>query len=299
MIKSRASDHFQAYVRAERHTHTHHKPYKHIHLLWIYAVDIHHLSLNKTHGDHFHAYVCAERHTHIIQALQAFILAVDIHHLSLNKTRGDHFRAYVHESSTWCWVIEKGGKKILVGVIYRSTSSTRENDEMLLKQMVRANEIAGDNRILIMGDFNGPGISWDELDTKRGAKRIDREMLDTVTDCFWYQHVKEDTWFRNEQSSLLDLVFTKEENDVRNIVHLPPLGKSDHEMVTGDFVTEWRSKIVQKPRRMYHKGNFNKINEELALVDWVNLFEDKSVQVKNWLRNMSQSQPQRTTMNHG
>ena len=183
------------------------------------------------------------------------------------------------ESSAWCWVVEKGGKKILVGSIYRSTSSTRENDEMLLKQMVRANEIAGDNRILIMGDFNGPGISWDELDTKRGAKRIDREMLDTVTDCFWYQHVKEDTWFRNEQSSLLDLVFTKEENDVRNIVHLPPLGKSDHEMVTGDFVTEWRSKIVQKPRRMYHKGNFNKINEELALVDWVNLFEDKSVQV--------------------
>ena len=125
MIKSRASDHFQAYVHAERHTHTHHKPYKHIHLLWIYVVDIHHLSLNKTHGDHFHAYVCAERHTHIIQALQAFILAVDIHHLSLNKTRGDHFRAYVHESSTWCWVIEKGGKKILVSGIYRSTSSTR------------------------------------------------------------------------------------------------------------------------------------------------------------------------------
>ena len=110
-------------------------------------MDIHHLSLNKTHGDHFHAYVCAERHTHIIQALQAFILAVDIHHLSLNKTRGDHFRAYVHESSTWCWVIEKGGKKILVGVIYRSTSSTRENDEMLLKQMVGENEIAGDNKM--------------------------------------------------------------------------------------------------------------------------------------------------------
>ena len=27
------------------------------------------------------------------------------------------------ESSAWCWVIEKGGKKILVGSIYRSTSS--------------------------------------------------------------------------------------------------------------------------------------------------------------------------------
>ena len=71
----------------------------------------------------------------ITHDLQAYILAVDIHHLSLNKTRGDHFRAYVHESSAWCWVIEKGGKKILVNGIYRSTSSTRENDEMLLKQI--------------------------------------------------------------------------------------------------------------------------------------------------------------------
>ena len=110
-------------------------------------MDIHHLSLNKTHGDHFHAYVHAERHIHITQALQAYILAVDIHYLSLNKTRGDHFRAYVHESSAWCWVIEKGGKKILVSGIYRSTSSTRENDEMLLKQMVGESEIAGDNKM--------------------------------------------------------------------------------------------------------------------------------------------------------
>ena len=105
------------------------------------------------------------------------------------------------ESSAWCWVIEKGGKKILVGSIYRSTSSTTENNEMLLKQMVRANEIAGDNRILILGDFNGPDIDWVNMDTRQGAKKIDKGMLNAVRDCFWYQHVREDTWFENEHFS--------------------------------------------------------------------------------------------------
>ena len=42
-------------------------------------------------------------------------------------------------------------------------------------------------------------------------------MLDVVNDCFLYQHVKEDTRFRNEQSSNVDLAFTKVERDVKNI----------------------------------------------------------------------------------
>ena len=103
-------------------------------------------------------------------------------------------------------------------------------------------------------------------------------MLDVVNDCFLYQHVKEDTRFRNEQSSNLDLAFTKEERDVRNIEIKPPLGGSDHAIVIGDFVTQWKSRVVQKPRRLYHKGNYTKINEELELVDWGMKFENKTVQ---------------------
>ena len=116
-----------------------------------------------------------------------------------------------YESSAWCWIIEKGGKKILVGIIYRSTSSTPENYALLLKKIDQAYEIAGDNRLLLLGDFNVPGIDWKDKDLKRGATRIDELMLDVVNDCFLHQHVKEDTRFRKEQSSMLDLVFTKEE----------------------------------------------------------------------------------------
>ena len=181
------------------------------------------------------------------------------------------------DSSAWCWIVEKGGKKILVGSIYRSPSSTKENDLLLMKKLLQAKEVAGDNRILILGDFNVPGIDWKDMDIKVGANRIDRHMLDVVRDCFWYQHVREDTRYRNEKSSILDLAFTKEERDVINIEHLPPLGGSDHEMIMGEIITEWKSKVVHKPRRMYHKGNYDKIKEELNLVDWENVFKGKSV----------------------
>ena len=49
-------------------------------------------------------------------------------------------------------------------------------------------------------------------------------------------------------------------------------------MVEAEFVCEWRSRVVHKPRRMYRKGNFVKIIEGLNQVDWEGEFEGKSVQ---------------------
>ena len=74
-----------------------------------------------------------------------------------------------YESSAWCWIIEKEGKKILVGSIYRSTESNPENNELLLKMVEHANDVAGDNRLLLLGDFNVPYIDWKEKDLKTGV----------------------------------------------------------------------------------------------------------------------------------
>ena len=182
------------------------------------------------------------------------------------------------ESSTWCWVIEKGGKKILVGSVYRSTSSTAQNNRQLLNKIIKANNIAGENRLLLLGDFNVPKVDWTEKSLLRGAERIETQFLDVINDSFLYQHVKEPTRFRNEESSILDLIFTKEEEDVRNIRVLQPLGKSDHGVVIADFVCQWKSKIEQKPRRMYHKGKYEKILEGLHDIDWESEFNLKTVQ---------------------
>ena len=183
-----------------------------------------------------------------------------------------------YNNSAWCWIVEKGGKKTLVGNIYRSTSSTDENDRLLLDKLLLANDIAGDNRLLLLGDFNLPNVDWEDRDLLRGAKKIEEQMLDVVNDCFLYQHVKENTRFRNLESSTLDLIFTKEEGDIRNIEVTTPLGDSDHGIVMADYVSEWKSRVVHKPRRMYKKGDYKKINEKLDQVNWEEEFENKSVQ---------------------
>ena len=109
----------------------------------------------------------------------------------------------------------KRGGKTLVGSVYRSPNSTNENDKLLMEKILQADEIAGDNRMLILGDFNLPHIDWEERDLRQGARRVEHDMLDIINDCFLYQHVREDTRFMNVQSSLLDLIFTKEEGDIK------------------------------------------------------------------------------------
>ena len=120
-----------------------------------------------------------------------------------------------YDSSVWCWVTPCKGTKILVGSIYRSTSSTRENDNQLLEMIEKANEIAGENRLLIMGDFNVPKVDWENTEVLPGAKPIEREFFETITDNFLYQHVTEYTRIRGTERSILDLIFTKEEDDVK------------------------------------------------------------------------------------
>ena len=174
----------------------------------------------------------------------------------------------------------KNGKKTLVGSVYRSTSSTPENNRRMLVELARANEIARDNRILILGDFNVPKVNWVDMDVGVPTTPIDRQLLEVATDEFFIQHVTMDTRFDfvNDTSSLLDLIFTREEGDVKNVEVLHPLGKSDHGVVIADYVCEWKSNVQQKPRRLYHKGNYELINRELNLVDWGGEFENKTIQ---------------------
>ena len=136
----------------------------------------------------------------------------------------------------------------------------------------------GENRLLILGDFNVPDVDWEENELKEGADQIDRQVLTVKNDNFLTQHVNKPTRFRKDKSSLLDLVFTREEGDIRNIEVLQPLGSSDHGVVTGEFICEWKSKTVQKPKRMYYKGEYDKILEGLNQIDWDTEFENKSVQ---------------------
>ena len=152
------------------------------------------------------------------------------------------------DSSVWCWVTPTKGKKILVGCIYRSTSSLGPNNDRLMNLLKLANDIAGENRLLILGDFNVPYIDWKNNFILPGARKLDRDFFEIVSDNFLWQHVKKPTRFRGNQRSVLDLVFTKEEEDVRNVKVLSPLGMSDMEQLYGSLYPNGKVKLYQKER---------------------------------------------------
>ena len=112
-------------------------------------------------------------------------------------------------------------------------------------------------------------------DVLTGAQKIDRDLYRKMQDCFLYQHVTEPTRFKGNSSSTLDLIFTKEEEDVKNIQVLQPLGKSDHGVVVGNFICEWRNKVKPRSNRMYHKGQYDNINKEIEEIDWGENFTRK------------------------
>ena len=182
------------------------------------------------------------------------------------------------ESNTWCWVTPKQGKKVLVGCVYRSTSSSAVNDINMLIALNLASDMAGANRLLLMGDFNVPKINWVTKDIEPGAKSIDKDFLESVNDNILYQHVTVPTRFRGNERSTLDLILTQEEEDVRDIEVLQPIGRSDHGVVTAKFMCEWKTKIEPKKHRAYYKGDYTTIATKLNEIDWPEKFLGKSTQ---------------------
>ena len=160
------------------------------------------------------------------------------------------------DDSIWCWVKTNKKARILVGCIYRSCSSTPANDELLMNKIIKAQDIAGTNRVLLMGDFNVPEINWPENDANGTENSLPYRFFECIKDCYLHQHVHVPTRFRGNQKSTLDLIFTREEDDVKNIEVIQPLGKSDHGIVVFDFICEWKANSIFIPKRLYHKGNY-------------------------------------------
>ena len=166
------------------------------------------------------------------------------------------------------------GKKILVGCVYRSPSSLITNNDNLLRLINQANDIAGNSRMLILGDFNVPKIDWVNKATMPGARKIERDFLGTITDNLLYQHVRENTRTRGPQKSILDLILTKEEEDIKNITILTPIGRSDHGIVKGEFICKWKSRIVPKKIKAYRKGKYDNMINTLGQTEWVTEYMD-------------------------
>ena len=141
--------------------------------------------------------------------------------------------------------------KLLLAFIYRSPSSDDVNNGNLnisLKKLCNMSY----SHLLLFGDMNFPHIDWNNISTDKGAGDCNYELLESIRDCFLDQHIYEPTRGRGEtKPSTIDLLFSNEEGMVDNIDISPPLGKSDHSLIS--FA---RAKI-KKEQRLWNRLRTN------------------------------------------
>ena len=67
--------------------------------------------------------------------------------------------------------------------------------------------------VLVMGDFNYKETDWEIYESMENESPISSLFMEGVMDSFLFQQVKELTRYREGQEpSILDLIFTNEEN---------------------------------------------------------------------------------------
>ena len=113
--------------------------------------------------------------------------------------RGGGVLLYVHNSiifcacteltsfkneSVWCKIstsIAKDSDELYIGVVYRSPNA----DVSEVNELFSVIKYVSSKQVMIMGDFNYPGIDWECLDSDSEGESF----LSVVQDCFLFQHV--------------------------------------------------------------------------------------------------------------
>ena len=142
-----------------------------------------------------------------------------------------------YQESVWITIGLQGGDELLVGCIYRSPNSDKNNNECLRSSIKEAYNM-NKSHILIVGDFNYPRIDWESWYTPGDDTSSDEYIfIETLRDTYLHQHVVSHTRGRGtDQPRLLDLVLTNEEGMVEKLKNDAPLGKSDHSLIEFNFI---------------------------------------------------------------
>ena len=183
------------------------------------------------------------------------------------------------EDSVWCTLELCCDEKLTIGTVYRSTSSTGQNDDKLLELLTKAASLGNTDRLLVMGDFNLPEINYDKYEVKGGDNSYQQRFFDTTQDIFLVQNVFEETRFREGQlPSKLDYVFTLTEDEITELEYMSPLGLSDHVGLKWKYNCSMASKKRNKSSRAYWKADYVAMSKSLMQVNWGEMMKEKSVE---------------------
>src|SRR5678815_1563134 len=110
-----------------------------------------------------------------------------------------------------------------IGAFYRPPGQSPELDVEIVKEIETACH-SNEKGIVIMGDFNFPGIHWDSLSN---MDRSSSAFINCILDNFLTQMVQEPTRY----DALLDLILTNDESMVDEVRVEENLGLSDHNII--------------------------------------------------------------------
>ena len=172
----------------------------------------------------------------------------------------------------------KAGDRLTICAVYRSPSSSPENNSNLL-ELIEEIDQSRSSHLLICGDFNYPTINWATM-TAYGENNDPNRFLEKIQGSYWTQHIKDPTRARwTDNPSLLDLVFTNEPNMIDDLVHSSPLGSSDHEILEFKYKCYVFQNKSKKIKYMFDTGDYSKMNE-LMDIDWNERFRNCSDDVQ-------------------
>ena len=118
--------------------------------------------------------------------------------------------------------------------------------------------------ILILGDFNYKGITWENWNTP-GLNDSNEEFLfvEALRDNYLNQHIMKPTRIRQGQEpSILDLVITNKEEMIKDLEYLRPLGKSDHIVITFNIKCHRMQDNREKISYCYDKADYEAMTKD-------------------------------------
>ena len=167
----------------------------------------------------------------------------------------------------WIEIPTARGETVLCGCVYRSPTcdvdlnGCRKSTQAIVKHMSEAYQ--RNLNLLIAGDFNYKEKDWLNENAPPGQQHL-QDFINTLQDCFLYQHVTEPTRYRaNETSNVVDLILSSEEGMIEDLAYNPPLGESDHICLTFKLQQFYNKKDTTPVHNIF-TTNYTAVREELS-----------------------------------
>ena len=180
--------------------------------------------------------------------------------------------------ASWCTLLD-GPSVITLGCIYRSPSAQKDTSILINSLITQASKL--DGRLLVIGDFNYPGINWSDWTTQHGELHEEFLFIESLRDNFLIQHISESTRYREgNEPSTIDLLISNEESDINSITILPGIGLSDHCLLLFEYFCYQKESHSDESQTFmkYDSCDYMGFCEQWSNIDWETEFVDSNIE---------------------